>query len=404
MGLAGIPDDNQALLQPLLGWEIAVTAERGGPEQIGLLQQRGARTLHGPMVNTRSFGPSGTLTALIDEIVTSPPDLLVLSNGYGLRSLLMAAETNGLLDDLRSAFGNAEVITQGHNAHKAAVAEGWDVSWSAPQASTAEVLDHLGAAGIAGRRVAVVLDGGDDARLDRELELLGATVTGIPVDRCELPEHVGPAQRLITAIAERAVDAVTFTSSSGVRNLLQLAGATDQLEAVRESLSGSVLIVSIGPACSSTIRDEGLDPAVESDRPRLDAMVAALSRRAVLRRRSVSAGGVEVLLDATNPVIDGAVLDMGPKERSVFKVLADRPGSVVAKVVLSQQVWGRSSDLHTVEVTVGRLRDRLRSATGGALQIETVPRRGYRLVGAPGSATEGPGTRQSGYTSSDPAC
>jgi DNA-binding winged helix-turn-helix (wHTH) protein len=40
-------------------------------------------------------------------------------------------------------------------------------------------------------------------------------------------------------------------------------------------------------------------------------------------------------------------------------------------------VWHGAADDHAVEVTVGRLRRRL----DGVLRVETVPRRGYRLVG-----------------------
>jgi DNA-binding winged helix-turn-helix (wHTH) protein len=55
-----------------------------------------------------------------------------------------------------------------------------------------------------------------------------------------------------------------------------------------------------------------------------------------------------------------------------------RVGTVVSKDRLLRAVWGgREADAHAVETTVGRLRLRL-AEVGGA--IETVPRRGYRLV------------------------
>lgn len=211
-----------------------------------------------------------------------------------------------------------------------------------------------------------------------------------------LPDADGPSRRLVTLVAERAVDAVTFTSSVAVANFVALARAVDRLDEVRASLGGTVLggtvlggtvlggpvlVVSIGPSCTEAILDAGFAPPLEPPAPRLEAMVISLGDHAAERRLVVSAGHVELLLDATHPVVDGTVVEMGPRERGVLDLLAHRPGAVVSKVALCRQVWGRSTGLHAVEVTVGRLRDRLSSACGGMLSIDTVPRRGYRLVG-----------------------
>jgi DNA-binding response OmpR family regulator len=67
---------------------------------------------------------------------------------------------------------------------------------------------------------------------------------------------------------------------------------------------------------------------------------------------------------------------LSDREREVLAVLSDRPGVVVSKAVLLRRVWAGETDEHVVEVTVGRLRQRLAAAGIG---IETVVRRGYRL-------------------------
>jgi DNA-binding winged helix-turn-helix (wHTH) protein len=48
----------------------------------------------------------------------------------------------------------------------------------------------------------------------------------------------------------------------------------------------------------------------------------------------------------------------------------------VSKSELLREVWGSGCDAHVVEVTVGRLRTRLRNH---GLSIRAVPRRGYLL-------------------------
>lgn len=73
--------------------------------------------------------------------------------------------------------------------------------------------------------------------------------------------------------------------------------------------------------------------------------------------------------------IRGIAFELPPRERAVLAALARRPGSVVNKQQLLQQIWHGQADGHAVEVTVARLRQRL----AGTVSIQTVPRRGYRL-------------------------
>ena len=82
-------------------------------------------------------------------------------------------------------------------------------------------------------------------------------------------------------------------------------------------------------------------------------------------------GAVRVRVGRAAIVVDGHRVDLAPRER-----LGRRPGRVVNKQLLLSAVWEGRADEHAVEVTVGRLRRRL----AGLLEIQTVPRRGYRLI------------------------
>jgi uroporphyrinogen III methyltransferase / synthase len=68
------------------------------------------------------------------------------------------------------------------------------------------------------------------------------------------------------AAAEDA-DYVTFTSSSTVRNLR---------EALGDRFPAKARIVSIGPITSETVREEGLEVAVEADRHDVEGLLTAL--------------------------------------------------------------------------------------------------------------------------------
>lgn len=87
-------------------------------------------------------------------------------------------------------------------------------------------------------------------------------------------------------------------------------------------------------------------------------------------------GDLRIELGPDAVLIGGRLVELAPRERAVLEMLVRRPGSVVNKHQLLTDVWQGSADGHAVEVTIGRLRRRL----AGTLDIQTVPRRGYRLV------------------------
>ncbi len=90
----------------------------------------------------------------------------------------------------------------------------------------------------------------------------------------------------------------------------------------------------------------------------------------------IHVGPVPLELSGAVVHVGGRPVELAPRERAVLEVLSRRPGTVVNKAQLLAAVWQGAADGHAVEVTIGRLRRRL----GDTLDIQTVPRRGYRLV------------------------
>ena len=138
-------------------------------------------------------------------------------------------------------------------------------------------------------------------------------------------------------------------------------------------------VVCVGPVCGARARSFGVSDTVEPVHPRLGAMVQACASTFVHRSRRLNLGGHDVQVQGRFVVIDeGEPIALSDRERGVLDVLAERPGAVQSKAALLKAVWGGGeNDEHVVEVTVGRLRQRLGTA-GPA--VETVVRRGYRLA------------------------
>jgi uroporphyrinogen-III synthase len=106
------------------------------------------------------------------------------------------------------------------------------------------------------------------------LTAVGALMTVVDAYQTALPD--GAQEALVEAL-KVGVDATTFTSSSSVRNLAEVAR-----EAGIAFPFAGVAAISIGPVTSATLREQGWDPAGEaavSDLPSLiEAVVKSLSK------------------------------------------------------------------------------------------------------------------------------
>ncbi len=106
--------------------------------------------------------------------------------------------------------------------------------------------------------------------LPETLVAAGGEVTTAPVYRTVVP--AGSVDLLHTLLADpaRSPQAITFTSSSTVRNLLALC------EAAGVALPETALRVSIGPITSQTLGEHGLPPHAEAQEPTVDSLAAAV--------------------------------------------------------------------------------------------------------------------------------
>ncbi len=363
---------------PLRGYVIGVTADRRADEQMQLLEQRGAACLHGPMIKTHPLGPAETLRRATSELIERPPDIVLLTTGIGVRGWLEAAEALGLAGALLCALEGAAVYCRGPKAAGAALTGGLAVTWSSPEATSAALVARLEAEGVAGARVAVQLDGALGADLSRAIADLGAEPVEVPVYRWSLPEDVTPAARLIRAVVDGRVDAVTFTARPALDNMVEIAEELGLGDRLLTALGSDVAAFCVGPVCSAHARSLGIAVVEEPARARLGALVQHLTSWFAAREQTLELAGLPVRLQGRMVAVgDQVPVQLTERERRVLAVLAERPGVVHSKRTLLRSIWGPDEvDEHVVEVTVGRLRRRLGPASMG---IETVVRRGYRL-------------------------
>ncbi len=364
---------------PLAGYTIGITADRRADEQMKLLAGRGAECLHGPVIKTHPIGAEDELRAATDSILADPPDLVVFTTGLGVRGWLEAADAIQLGDDLHSMLSTCELLARGPKANGALVIAGFDVAWIAPRARYDDITDLLGGRDLRGVRIAVQLDGAGATGLCDAIEAMGAQVVRVPVYRWSLPPDVSDAERLVRAVVDRRVDALTFTAKPAVENFFEIAGFIGLYDEVVEAMRTDVRSFCVGPVCATGITEAGLPEPFVPDRHRLGAMVQQVARYFADKGDDVEMAGTSVRVQGRLAVINGgAEAWLTERERALLTALLVKPGAVVSKPELLRRVWnGTETDEHLVEVTVARLRQRLGPAADG---IETVVRRGYRVT------------------------
>jgi uroporphyrinogen-III synthase len=374
-------------VRPLQGFTVAVTADRRSAEQIELFTRRGAKVLHGPTMATQYLDDETTLRRATDEVLASPPDVVIATTGIGLRAWFEAAQAWGLADPLMDVLRQARLVARGVKA--AATARQWGLEVALQPASERldDAVAQLLAGGVEGQTVVVQEHGAPTEAASAELRAAGAKVVAVPVYRWRLPDDPVPAFRLVDAVVAGDVDAVTFTSAPAVTNLFTLADLHDRGDQLRQAFNGGGVVAGcVGAVCATAALDEGVVAPLYPDVGRLGLLIRVVSDELSGRRIELKLGEHHLVLQGTIVVLEGRSIELPGREAALLAALAERPGAVVGKTTLAHRLWGPGQDPHAVEVTVNRLRARLGPAGS---RLVTVRGRGYRLD-AGGSASDIP--------------
>jgi DNA-binding response OmpR family regulator len=153
--------------------------------------------------------------------------------------------------------------------------------------------------------------------------------------------------------------------------------------------TAQVPIIMLTARTAETDRVAGLDLGADDYITKPFSLRELAARvRAVLRRRGRTDDGAAAVyagahlradFDAVAVSVDGNPVKLTRREFELLKFLVENRNRVMSRDRLLERVWGYDRDVETrsVDVHVGRLRAKLRSA---GPQIETVVGLGYRFV------------------------
>jgi uroporphyrinogen-III synthase len=364
-------NDRTANASALCGYTVGVTSDRRQDELAVLLERRGARVVIAPALRIAPIGDDAELRAATRTCLATPPDIVLVNTGIGMRGWLDAAEGWGLADPLRTVLSRAYLIAGGPTTRAALRSAGLQAQWSPKGESYQEVMDHLTGRGVHAVTVAVQLHGESRPEYLEALAAIGARVIEVPVCRWAPPTDPAPLHRLVDLIAARLVDAVTFTAAPAVGALLRAAGA--ESETVLHALRSDVLVACVGPVTAAPLRRYEV-PVVAPACAGLSAMVSTIADELPGRAVSLEVAGHSLTLRGHAAIVDGELRLLAPAPMAVLRALAAAPGRVLSRAALLRTL-PRGADEHAVEMAVARLR----AGLGASGVVQTVVRRGYRL-------------------------
>ena len=105
---------------------------------------------------------------------------------------------------------------------------------------------------------------------------------------------------------------------------------------------------------------------------------ALLRRAAMMNERRIVVGTTVLECDSLTVTVGDESLILPQKEFMMLYKMASFPGKIFTRRQLTDEIWGYDADPHTVDVHIGRLRDRFRDSKD--FSIVTIRGLGYKVV------------------------
>lgn len=254
--------------QPLFGKKVVVTRARAQASKLSeRLAELGAEPVEFPVIKVGPPEDEDKLSQAARQV--GAYDWVVFTSANGVEAFFQALRKQG--GDARS-IGCTKVAAIGSETAEALARQGIRADL-VPREFRAEGMLAAFPEELAGQRVLVARAAEAREVLIEELRRRGAEVDEVAAYRTVMGEGGERAEELTRSLENGEVDAVTFTSSSTVKNLVALLGGQEQ--AVR--LLKGVTLASIGPITSATARKMGLAVDVEAHEYTVAGLVEALA-------------------------------------------------------------------------------------------------------------------------------
>ncbi|MBX3411748.1 MAG: uroporphyrinogen decarboxylase [Pirellulales bacterium] len=277
----------------LAGLRVAAFESRRAEEMAQLIRRSGGVPVIGPSLREVPLDDHREAIDFANLLITGQIDVVLFMTGVGTRLLVSAVERH--VDRQRFLHALSDVVTVARGPKPVAALKelGLDPTHRVPEPNTwRELLQTLDTAvPLANQSVALQEYGQPNPSLIAGLEARGARVTCVRVYQWDLPLDTAPLEQTLREIVAGRIDAMLFTSAQQVVHVEQLAARLGFADELRAALD-RVLVTSIGPTTSETLRQRDWPVDLEPEHPKMGHLVVALTRHAaelLARKRRLAA-------------------------------------------------------------------------------------------------------------------
>jgi uroporphyrinogen-III synthase len=259
---------------PLAGWRILVSrAQTQAGALSDSLRDLGAQVLEIPFIEIRpprSYKALNSSITLIGEY-----DWLILTSVNGVNAMF---ERMAKLNVSTKALERLKIVAIGPATRNAIEKRGLKVAIT-PKEYVAESIVEALSGKVKGSRVLLCRAKVARDVIPRELRKMGAYLDVVEAYETVIPQASRVKLRAVLRDQTRRPHAITFTSSSTVKNYVALLG----IRSGKSKLVAGVLNASIGPVTSETLRQHELSVDVQATEYTIPGLVAAIVSQANLQ-------------------------------------------------------------------------------------------------------------------------
>ncbi len=275
-------------MKPLDGLTIVSFESRHAKTMADLIRLQGGTPFEAPSMKEVTLEGNQHVFEFAEKLLAGKVDVLILLTGVGTKALVNVLEARYSKDTILEAFRKTTIVPRGPKPIRVLKEWGIPYALTVPEPNTwrelLETMDKgVGAQLIApmnGKKVYVQEYGVTNAELTEGLEKRGAQVVVVPVYKWALPDNLEPLKEAVRMITSRKVQGAFFTTSVQIKHVLQVA---EKMGVAAESLRDAfkkIVVASIGPDCSETMRACGVPPDLEPEQTKMANLVQEMAIKA----------------------------------------------------------------------------------------------------------------------------
>jgi uroporphyrinogen-III synthase len=263
----------------LKGRTVAITRPCDQAEETGkIIEKKGGKPYFIPAIEIKRSSDPSSIKKFVNQLMKGEIDYVIFMSINGVRYLLSAAESLGLLHQLKEFLEKTVTVAVGPRTAQELKTNQIHVSLIPAKYSSEGILQSLQQLDISGKVICIPRTSGANPILAERLRERGGKVQEIHVYESIMPISQNLTERFFQDLTSGKIHAIIFSSSLCVKNLFRMLEKHISMEKLRDALNSNLNIVAIGPATADTLREMGLKVDVMPDKHVFEEALTALAR------------------------------------------------------------------------------------------------------------------------------